>query len=750
MRQFLLQLRLEWRMLALMFSLLSLLLIKGAAIAPPSVREATASSGFDTGRAIARLERVLGDERPHPVDTEANDAVRERLISEIRALGYEPQVRDDFTCRAKGAWIACGRVRNILFAAGSQDVLRPGYRGPKAIMVASHYDSVPAGPGAADDGLGVAVSLELAGLIRQSPLDRPVVFLITDGEEMGLLGAKAFADADPVRLAIDRVINLEARGVRGPALMFETSHPNEGDIRAFAHGVERPVSNSMMTDIYRLLPNDTDVSEFLPLGFGALNFSITGGLAAYHTPLDNLASLDRRSVQHMGDQALSSLRGSLSGPASESSAGNVIFTDVLSRGLLIIPAVWGVAVFLLGVIAAGWALIRGWTPTRVRALVFPPLLILVSGLLAYGLQAGVAAIRVEDAYWYAHPQAILAAGYMCGMLCGAVLVWRLGVLERGKPLIISTTVWLSLIGLAAVVWLPGAAILLVPPVVLLTLAMIAGAWSERLQRWLAAVAAVAGLIALLPALEIVETGLGPTLLTIPAVVAAICFLLLAPFSLGSEQRSAMTSSAVTATGLVVATALALLLPAYSATNPRPMNIRHYTDATTGVALWLLDPTDEPAPAELRRIAKFAPARLPVLGQVQAARAAAIDIQPPELIVLADAEEQGRRRLRLRFDSQGADQLIIRFPASADARWFTVGDEQEGFDDPGVKIFHCAGRACDGLEFTVDTTVGSAEWRIIGLHHGLPEAAAPLTAARPSWTTPIQYGDATLVAATFKP
>lgn len=146
--------------------------------------------------------------------------------------------------------------------------------------------------------------------MRDSAKDRPIVFLITDGEELGLLGAKSFAETDPVRFAVDRVINLEARGVRGPALMFETAHPNERDIRAFADSVARPVSNSMMTDIYRLLPNDTDVSEFLPLGFGALNFSITEGLAAYHTPLDNLASLDPRSVQHMGDQA-SSLRGAL-------------------------------------------------------------------------------------------------------------------------------------------------------------------------------------------------------------------------------------------------------------------------------------------------------------------------------------------------------------------------------------------------------------------------------------------------------
>ncbi len=41
---------------------------------------------FDTVRAAETLSRILGDERPHPIDSDANDAVRERLLTEIRAL----------------------------------------------------------------------------------------------------------------------------------------------------------------------------------------------------------------------------------------------------------------------------------------------------------------------------------------------------------------------------------------------------------------------------------------------------------------------------------------------------------------------------------------------------------------------------------------------------------------------------------------------------------------------------------------
>src|SRR5690606_42099321 len=43
--------------------------------APPGV--------FSAGRAMAVLERVLGDERPHPVGSAANAAVRDRILAEV-------------------------------------------------------------------------------------------------------------------------------------------------------------------------------------------------------------------------------------------------------------------------------------------------------------------------------------------------------------------------------------------------------------------------------------------------------------------------------------------------------------------------------------------------------------------------------------------------------------------------------------------------------------------------------------------
>ena len=100
-------------------------------------------------------------QRPHPVDSAANDAVRDRLLAELRAIGLDPRVTDDFTCNgaAKARTIACARIRNVVATIGPAQ--------GRHVLLVSHYDSTPAGPGASDDGIGVAAMLETAFLLKE-------------------------------------------------------------------------------------------------------------------------------------------------------------------------------------------------------------------------------------------------------------------------------------------------------------------------------------------------------------------------------------------------------------------------------------------------------------------------------------------------------------------------------------------------------------------------------------------------------
>ncbi len=114
--------------------------------------------------------------------------------------------------------------------------------------------------------------------------------------------------ADPLSAEIDSLVNLEARGTTGPAMMFETSQPTGAAVRAFTRAVDRPYANSLATDFYRQLPNYTDVNSFSERGWLFLNLAMIGNETRYHSAGDSLAALDLRSLKHMGDQTLALVR----------------------------------------------------------------------------------------------------------------------------------------------------------------------------------------------------------------------------------------------------------------------------------------------------------------------------------------------------------------------------------------------------------------------------------------------------------
>src|SRR5690606_16406630 len=97
------------------------------------------------------------------------------------------------------------------------------------------------------------------------------------------------------------IINLESRGSTGPAYMFETSANNHKVIDLYRKA-NFPVTYSMATAVYELMPNYTDFTPLMETGLPGLNFAVLAGLDHYHTPLDRYEDIDITSVQHMGSQ----------------------------------------------------------------------------------------------------------------------------------------------------------------------------------------------------------------------------------------------------------------------------------------------------------------------------------------------------------------------------------------------------------------------------------------------------------------
>jgi len=289
-------------------------------VPPEGVLASAPLSQFSSARAMRHLQAIA--QEPHPTGSLAHRGVRDYISLEIAKLGLTPEMQKT------------AAVNNII-------VILKGTDSGKAILLVGHYDTVPTSPGANDDGAAISSMLETLRVLKAGQsLRNDVIFLFTDGEEKGLLGAKAFAYQHPLISHVGVVLNFEARGNSGPSIMFETGDQNGWIIREFAKAVHHSVANSLTSDIYRLLPNDTDFTVFREQGFEGLNFAYIKGAAYYHTPLDNINNIDERSLQHHGDYAVSLTRHLGNVNLEHPMESNFVYFNALDHILLFYPFKW--------------------------------------------------------------------------------------------------------------------------------------------------------------------------------------------------------------------------------------------------------------------------------------------------------------------------------------------------------------------------------------------------------------------------
>jgi hypothetical protein len=726
----------SWAVLAAMVSLLILLVFKGWVTHPPSVMETKAATGFDGDRAVARLARILGDEIPHPVDSAANDVVRERLLAEITQLGYTPDVRDDQICRGAKRWggMACARVRNVVF--------RIGPVGGNGVLVASHYDSVPAAPGAADDGAGVSAALEIASLLRNKPLTKPVIFLFSDGEEAGLLGATSFIKKDPYAKDVALAINMEARGTGGPAIMFQTSTPNSREITALTHGSVRTVANSLAADIYRLLPNDTDATLFLEKQYDVLNFAFISPLARYHTSEDKLANLETASVSHMGAAALAAIMGHMAATMTAQPETQLIYSDVLGRIMLVLPSILGWVLLGLAFVAAGFAFVRAEKGGSLRALAAPLVSILAASGLGFGLLALVDAVRLEEVWWSVHPEFARGLIYGASVVGAGFGLW----LCRGiahQRVVAGAWLWVSGVFLGLAFVAPGSMILVAPAAGIYAVSVVIGQVSKRAY-WPNALWIAVLILLIFPTLDFAEAGLGFDMgWALGGLAGLISFAVLSGFV---SAHWVSWKPVVSILGLsLIATLAACFVPAYSPKVPRPLNVGHVHEGADNH--WLLSPGTEPAPTSIQTITPFAVGRLASRDYdelIAKAPPQATSPQSPRVEIVSEVATGTTRTLVLRIVSPEVDEVVLNAPIKAGVVSIGTGnalsEDMIAFEPNTPKGLRCVGRACAIWEIKVVLAATKSDWTLSTVRRGQGPEGQPLVKARPAWAAPIQGGD----------
>ncbi|WP_194853054.1 M20/M25/M40 family metallo-hydrolase [Nocardia sp. SYP-A9097] len=699
--------------------------------------ESAAPEVFSAGRALRTVEEIA--RAPHPVGTAEHDRVRDHLAGELRKLGLETEIREgvgrwpgDFKPDSAGL----GRVANIV---GTLKGTNP----TGTVYLVAHYDSVPSGPGANDDGVAVAAILEAVRALRDSEngLRNNVVALFTDGEEPGLLGAESFVAAgDYDRNAV--VINHDARGAGGPALLWRITRP-DGGLIGVAKDAPHPDTDSTTTALAGAgVSSTTDFVAFDKAGLPVLDWAYAGRSAYYHNPKDEPGQVDLATVQQLGENTLALARDFGERDLADTSNRSNPAYFALPFGVLVVVPAWVIiALAVLSLLIVGWVIrqVRRNGETTVKGVIGSTAVILAGALVAVGATYGwwwlVQRIRPEYRAWPVDP-------YRPEFFQTAVLVLTVCVLTAGYALArrlfgptgaaIGLVTGVSVAGAGVTAYSPAAAQILVIPA---TAAAIGVASTFLVpDRW----RLVTLTVFLLPAALLLGgstwPGLQAGLMTAPftavPLVALLGGLLLLTLLRSWPQRRGWTIPALALVLTLVLTAVGLAVDRFDVEHPRVTQVAYALDADHHAAQWLsVLPPDDWTRTFLSGNAPGAPYSALFPSSVSSGRAEVENLSAPIAEILSDTTASGQRTIRLRLRSTRAATRIDLNWQQAPNALRVAGRE---VTRPPHKNFHFAAPPAEGIEVELVAPAGPLELYLVD-YTWLPDSKLSQGPAHPDDT-----------------
>ncbi len=500
---------------------------------PSYIPDATLEdSQFSVDRALEHVQNISKTE--HAVGFPGHTATRAYIISQLKKMGLETSTQEGYT---SGDWGNFSKAINILAK------IRGSGTG-KSLLLLSHYDSSPHSSfGASDDGSGVATLLEgvRAFLARNTNPKNDIIILITDAEELGLNGADLFVSQHPWAREVGLVLNFEARGSGGPSYMLiETNRGNAHLIREFAAAMPQyPVANSLAYSIYKMLPNNTDLTVFREdRDIEGFNFAFIDDHYDYHTALDKYERLDKTSLAHQGTYLMPLL--SHFGEADLNnlkSLNDVVYFNIPVFALVSYPFEWIWPMFIIAVLAFG--VLLGYGVKRKKLHVkkvltgfLPALLtLLINGLIGYFCWPALK-------WWYPWYNDILQGFTYNGHLyifsfamlaIGICFFVYLRFKKLGTPnlLIAPITIWLVLCFFIANS-LKGASFFIIPVFGLL-IALLIYIKQEQPNPLLLSFLCIPAVVLYAPFIQGFPVGLGLEMMIATTLLTTLLFLLVLPF-----------------------------------------------------------------------------------------------------------------------------------------------------------------------------------------------------------------------------
>jgi len=541
---------------------------------------------FSTDRALEHVEQL--SKEPHAVGFPGHERTKDYIISELNKMGLKTTIQDGYTA---GDWGNLSKATNILARI-------EGSGNGKALLLMSHYDSSPhSSYGASDAGSGVATILEgvRAFLSQNKTPKNDIIILITDAEELGLNGADLFVNKHPWAKEVGLALNFEARGSGGPSYMLiETNRGNATLMKEFKQAHPKyPVANSLAYSIYKMLPNDTDLTVFREDGdIEGFNFAFIDDHFDYHTALDTYERLDRNTLAHQGSYLMPLLNH-----FSDASLDNLkslndeVYYNLPFYNMVSYPFEWIWPMFTVAVLAFVLLLFFGFKKKKLNIQDvlkgFVPALItlIVNGLAGYFCWSIIT-------WWYPGFKDMLHGFTYNGHIYIAVYVmFSLFVCFYSYHKFRKTTtpnllvgpifIWLIICGLVAQ-YLKGASFFIVPLYGLLA-GLLVTLNQEKPNPFLMVFLALPAVLIYSPFIKMFPVGLGLKMMVAATLLTTLLFFLVLPFfgQLKSKGRlSYLFLFLFFAFGIT-----SHIQSNFNEERPKPSSLLYIYNADTNVAQW---------------------------------------------------------------------------------------------------------------------------------------------------------------------
>ncbi|CAL9683376.1 unnamed protein product [Knipowitschia caucasica] len=220
--------------------------------------------------------------------------------------------------------------------------------GSQLLMLANcHFDTVANSPGASDDAVSCAVMLEVLHSLANlsTPLHHGVIFLFNGAEENILQASHGFITQHPWAKQVRAFINLEAAGVGGKEVVFQTGPENPWLVQAYVHAAKHPFASVVGQEVFQsgIIPSDTDFRIYRDFGnIPGIDLAFIENGFIYHTKYDTADRILTDSIQRAGDNILAVLKylvmSEKLADAPKYRHGNMVFFDLLGVVVVAYPA----------------------------------------------------------------------------------------------------------------------------------------------------------------------------------------------------------------------------------------------------------------------------------------------------------------------------------------------------------------------------------------------------------------------------